>query len=661
MKSKKLLALLLCAVIIIPTLVSCSKAELTSLPSDVAVIDDDDDNIDDNTSEEKGKSTFEFTDRYGNVITAIPFYNVDGATMIAVYVESAKDKKGNALDQEKYPYIQQVLAIQLDSLGEPKLTYQNSNPVSLNALADKNGYIIAVQDVIDIDNDKDTEEYFEVVTKVDSVGNLFIKLQKGEDGKPVNVTVDDEKDGGKKVTTDDGKSVSAQKSEKSKNLEKVAEKEVADRKKETTTKKKSDDSKNNSGNGSGSGNNNSSKDKNKDNNKDKNNNKTPSKEPSKKEDPKPEYISIVLKKGGSVASDGKNVSFNPGSIDTGSEVIIDGAGECSKYYVTSETDVFLGHLVFNLSIGESVEVKFNDVNINTKRKTAINFTNVDKDNEKENDNESKSESSGESKPVESAAPKVNLVFTGENKFTAHGVGTNGTIYSECRLDIKGHGTAEIDGGENLSGICSTESIDIRNATLNITSRAKQGISCDRKVTVEFGASININSKGDGIHCNKFEMCDPNEFPDKENATPASVKIQSLYTEECADGIDSNDYIIIRGGTLDVTALSQYKFGLKVRKVNDGKTKGQFEINGGKVTVSADSNSELTNCAQKTLLIQSSVKQQFSVGGYKSAENVTKFLCSPCSAETVTMINRSGKSTECKVDWQGNIGTAKLLR
>ena len=406
MKSKKILALLLCAVIIIPTFVSCSKAEKTSLTTNVAVVDDSDDGVDDNTSEKAEKATIEIADNDGNVITAVPFYNVDGATMIAVYVESAKDKNGNALDQKQYPYIQQVVAIQLNELGEASLTYQDGKLVSLNALADKDGYIIAVQDVIDIDNDKDTKEYFEVVTKVDSNGNLFIKLQKGKDGKPVNVTVNDEKDGSKKVTKDDGKSVSATNSEKSKNLEKVATDEVANKKKGTASKKKSDKDNSNSGsnpdNGSGRDNNNNSKDKDNKDNKD----KTPTKEPAKPEEPKREYISIVLEKGGNISTDGDNIDFKKGSIDTGSEVIINGAGECSKYYITSKTDVFLGHLVFNLSIGDNVEVKFNDVTINTKRKTAVNFTNVDKDNEKENDNESSKEQSGAGKDDEAPAPKV---------------------------------------------------------------------------------------------------------------------------------------------------------------------------------------------------------------------------------------------------------------
>lgn len=636
MKSKKIIALLLCAVTLIPAFAACSKPQEAALTTkNVVVVDDSDDNIDDNRSVKAEKATVDIKDKDGNVITAVPVYNVDGTTVIAVYIESAKDKSGKALDQKHYPYIKQVVAVQLDKLGQvTSFMYKDGKLISLNALSDKKGYIIAVQDTIDIDKDKDTKEYFKAVTKVDSLGNLFIKLEKGKDGKPVNVTVDNEKDGKKRVTTSDGKSVVATQTDKSKNLKDVAKEEVTKREKETTA--------------------NNSADKN-------NGSKPTTSNTTNPEQPKPEYVSIVLLKGGDVACDAKNVKVEKGTFDTGSEVIINGKGECGKYYITSETDVFLGHLDFRFSVDESVEVKFNDVNIDTKRKTAVKFTNVDKDNNKESDAESAGkEEAGASQNVEATAPKVNLVLTGSNKFKAHGVGTNGTIYSECRLDIKGHGSAEIDGGQNLSGICSTESIDIRNAALNITSNAKQGISCDRKVTIEFGTNIDIKSKGDGIHCNKFEMCSPSEFTDKGIVSPAKVKIQSLYNENCADGIDSNDYIIINGGTLDVTALSTGKYGLKVRNREDETPKGQFEINGGKVTVSALINTALTSCGQKTVML-SGVKQQFSIGGYTSAENSASFICSPCSSDTVTMLNLRKKKTEYKIEWHDNIGTAKSQR
>lgn len=661
MKAKKLAALLLCAVIITPTFASCSKTQDTSLTTkNVVMVDDGDDGVDDNKSAEADDMTIDLKDKDGNTLTSVPVYNVDGATMIAVYIEAAKDKNGKALDQKQYPYIKQVVAIELDKLGEASLMYNDGKLVSLNALSDKDGYIIALQDTIDIDNDKDTKEYFKAVTKVDSLGNLFIKLDKGEDGKPVNVTVEKESNGKKKVTTSDGKTVDAQNTENSKNLQQVAEE-----KKETAAKKPSGSSGNNNNNN----NNNDEKVPDKPNNPDKPNKPDkpdkpdkPSPTPEDPDEPKPEYISIVLLKGGKVSCNAKNVTVESGTLDTGSEVIINGAGECGKYYVTSETDVFLGHLDFRFSVDETVEVKFNDVNIDTKRKTAVKFTNVDKENNKESDTEETGkDQAGASQAIEAAAPKVNLSFTGNNKFKAHGVGTNGTIYSECRLDIKGHGTAEIDGGDNLSGICSTESIDIRNATLNITSRAKQGISCDRKVTIEYGTSIDIKSKGDGIHCNKFEMCNPSEFTDKEKATPASVKIQSLYTTECADGIDSNDYIIINGGTLDVTALSQNKYGLKVRKINNGKENGKFEINGGKVISSAIANTALTSCKQSTIALTAKKEQQLTAGSFTSAEGARSLVCSPCNVDTVTMISPKNKPTEYKVSWNGNIGTALSVR
>ncbi|MDE5964381.1 MAG: carbohydrate-binding domain-containing protein, partial [Eubacterium sp.] len=236
-------------------------------------------------------------------------------------------------------------------------------------------------------------------------------------------------------------------------------------------------------------------------------------------------------------------------------------------------------------------------------------------------------------------------LTGMNSIKENGSGKNGTIYSECKLAIKGHGSANIDGGQNLSGICSTESMSIKNATLNITSAAKQGISCDRKVTVNGGATININSKGDGIHCNKFLYNGYNTTDGK-----STITINSLYNFDCADGIDTDDYIIINGGDLFITALSDMKYALKVRKVIKLNPKGQFEINGGLVEASGSNNSRLTSCSQSTVTVKGMQATTYTVNDYVSSGGAKAFICSPSGASVVK--NASGQSINVEPD--GNI-------
>ncbi len=631
MKGKRLIALISAAAVVCTMLASCAKDETASqTTTQVVEVTDVDDGVEVKVDTDEN-ATFEITDSQGNVLTIVPVYNSDGVTIIAGYVESARDKDGNELDESAYSYLKLVIGLSFDDDGSCSIMYDDDNNiVTLPALSDENGYIIAIQDTIDIDGDDDKTEYFQVVTKVDSENNLFIKLDKDDDGNLINVTVEEETDGTKTVTTSDGTTVSAVDSSEAENLKTVAQ--SASTGSTTSSSSSSSSSSSGSSNSSGSSSNSSSS----------------STDSESEDDSTVDYVAIVLQKNGKVACDADNVTVEEATaLNGGSEVIIEGAGEYSKYYITSETDSFSGHLEFRFSIGEDVEVKFNDVTISTARKTAVKFTDVDKDNEKESDSEESGDGTSQSgTSVEAAAPKVELSFTGTNSFKASGSGTNGTIYSECKLAIKGHGTATIDGGQNLSGICSTESISIKNATLDITSNAKQGISCDKKVTVESGATITINSMGDGIHCNKFEY---------EGDDTSKIKISSLYTSNCADGIDANDWIIISGGTLEVTAMTTGKYALKVRKVIKGSSSGQFEINGGTVTASGSNNANLTSCLQKTVWVKGS-STQFTVGNYKSESGSGGFICSPCSATTVT--NSAG--TSVSVSWSGNIGTASFV-
>lgn len=644
MNMKKFLSVLLAAVITATTFTACSKQQgqpAVESPSNVVEVTDADDGSKETVETED--TTFEITDKDGNVLTLIPIYHSDGATIIAGYVEAAKDKSGKALDEKSYEYIKKVIAVEADEEGNFSIKTANDKPVTLTALVDEKGDIIALQDALDLDNDKDVEEYFKATTSADSSNNLFIRLDKDDKGNLVNVTVETKKEGDKTVTqvkTKDGKTQTVNKSNETKNLN---EYHPPKKPGETTTKKPTGQENPTNPNGG---------------DKPDNPNKpdpigpdTPTVKPDP-DDPTPEidYTAIVLKKNGKIACDASNVTVSGSAATGGVEIVVEGAGEHSKYYVTSETDTFYGQMEFRFHIDDDVEVKFYDVTLNADKKTALKFTDVDREKDKENDGEEIGTGGSIGSGVEVAAPKVELSFTGSNSFKANGSGKNGTIYSECKLAIKGHGSATIDGGQNLSGICSTESMSIKNATLNIKSAAKQGISCDRKVTVNGGATINISSKGDGIHCNKFLYDGYNETDGK-----STITINSLYNFDCADGIDTDDYIIINGGDLFITALSDMKYALKVRKVIKLNPKGQFEINGGLVEASGSNNSRLTSCNQSTVTVKGMQATTYTVNDYVSAGGAKAFICSPSGASVVK--NASGQSININWKETPNIGYA----
>lgn len=654
MNMKKIITILLCAAVAATAFTACSKQEgkpAAESPSNVVEVADADDG--DNDTVETEDSTLEVTDKDGNILTLIPIYNSDGITIIAGYVEAAKDKSGKALDEKSYPLIKQVIALDADEEGNLSIKMENDKPVTLTAMVDDKGNIIALQDSLDLDKDKDTTEYFKATTTADSDNNLFIKLDKDEKGKLINVTVETKTEGNKTVTqvkTSDGKTQTVNKSTETKNLNEYHPPQNANNSSNNQNNNNSNTTKPDENNNQG-GNNNSNTD-NKPNNGENQGGSQGGNDDPVIPDPAPEATAtnIVLKKNGEIACDASNVTTTGSAATGGVEVVIEGAGDYGKYYVTSETDTFYGQMEFRLHIDEDIEVKFNDVTLDANKKTALKFTDVDKENNKENDGEEIGTGGSIGSGVEAAAPKVSLSLTGNNAFKANGSGKNGTVYSECKLAIKGHGSAKIDGGQNLSGICSTESMTIKNATLDIISYAKQGISCDRKVTVNGGATLNINSKGDGIHCNKFEYNgDVGEYGSSK------ITINSLYTTDSADGIDTDDYIIINGGELYVTALTDMKYALKVRKVIKLNPKGQFEINGGHVEASGSNNSRLTSCARSTVSVKGLNATTYTVNDYVSASGAKAFICAPSGATVVK--NAAGETQNVNRSGNNNIGYA----
>lgn len=630
MNMKKITAILISAAFICASLTACSakdadNANATTAP--VVEVTDADDSVTVAVDKDEN-AAIELTDKDGNMLTLVPIYNSDGVTVIAGYVEAAKDKNGTELTQQEYTYIKGVVALDIDAENNILLKYTNDNKLeTIKAISDSStGYIIAIQDEMDLDKDKDVTEYFKVVTKLDADKNLFIKLDKDDKGKLINVTVEEEKDektGKTNVTVIDssGNKTTGSDSKDSKNLGDVVKEE---KDKQQSQQKPAENPGGNGGNNNPGGNEN----------------------PGGGEDPtipdvKEERIDIVLQDNGKVACDAENVTVNGNLATGGTEIVVDGPGEYSKYYVTSETGTFYGKIEFRFSVEDDVEVKFNNVNMSSGNKTAVKFTNVDSEADKEADGEEVGVGGNTGTSVVTPAPKVEMSITGANSFKANGSGKNGAVYSECKLGIKGRGSAEIDGGPSLSGICSTESITIKNATLDIVSRGKQGISCDKKVTVDAGATLRIESTGDGIHCNKFEF----NGSAVDGSGEASITIRSSNAVNCADGIDADEQIIINGGTLDIIALTPAKYALKCRRVIKQNPKGIFVINGGTVTSAGAQNTTPQNGDQSTILINSGAAAEFTIDDVESVE-CKSFICSPAYADEVT----SSRGVSGTVNW-----------
>lgn len=602
MNYKKLLSVLVAICLVVSTFVACSsKDALEEINGTVTQVTDKADDIKLEIDKEE-KNISKVVDKNGNVLEVVPVYNMDGVTPFAVYISTAKDKDGKKLDLKKYAYVQQIVGATFNEDGSISLKYVNNELVSFNALADKKGYIICIQDVEDFDKDKDTKEYFQTVSKLDSNGNLFIKLDKDSKGKLINVNVEKEKNGDTVVKDENGNKTKVEESGKTVNpIEENKMEEATEPTKESKPGSNAD--------------------------------VTP--KPSTTQPEEKKYTSIVLKANGKIACDDSSNVVNTASVTEGSEIVITGGGKYNSYYITSDVDTFNGQIEFRLGINEEIDVKIYNVNLKTAKKTAIKFTDIDKENDKKNDNEEQgtgNTSSGAA--TQTAAPTVNLSVTGSNSFVANGSGKNGTIYSECKIGIKGHGELNVDGGQNLSGICSTESMAIKNTTINITSKAKQGISCDKKVEINGGATITINSKGDCIHCNKFNI--ENTKDENGNVDSSTLTLKSLSNVDCADGIDADDSMVIKGGTINIVALSSGKYGLKVRGVNNNKKTAIFEISGGTVHSSACQNTVPTLCSQQTLLIKSPTATQFITSKSKSADGALSYLCSPCKDKSINV-------------------------
>lgn len=543
MKTKKIIAVILAAVMTCCVFTACSKEEPTAGTTTEPTTALKAANTTEPTTEAAKDTSFELTDANSNVFKAFPVYNVDGTTIIAGYIFSAKDKDGKELDQKACPYIKQVIAVDVDDKGNKKIKYtEDKKIITLAALADDKGNIIAIQDALDLDKDKDTKEYFKATTTVNGENDITIKLDKDTNGKLINVTVKTEQRDGKKVTTvidKDGNKQNATQSTNSTNINQLG------KDKDKNKKPADDNTKKDTPNNAGDNNNN-------------NNDDEISKLPEN---------SIVLKKNGKGITNAAGVTFSEANHQGVCKITADGK---TKYTITSDVAEWHGQILIELPNTAEAEVRFENVNISSSTANVIKI--LDKNVSEERTFFEEETTSGtpsdnvlsETMKViakQESAPDVDLVFpTGTtSSFETNANSYSGVIYNESKLTIKGNGKVNIKASKNKNNaICTTKSITFKNVTANLETEAasasssmssSRGIFSYSKVTVESG-KVKIRSNGDCIRCDDLYV-NGGEL--------------DMMSGAC-DGVDADDRIIITDGK--VTSIALQKSSFKVRRLNN---------------------------------------------------------------------------------------------
>lgn len=550
MTIKKVFSLLLAAAVLGACFAGCSKKQETvELTEPVSIIEDADDSDTSVVSDTEKSNVIELKDENSSTLSLIPINDVANEVMICGYVKSAKDKNGKEITDKNL--IDKVVAVTADtSAGTPvySVTLKDGKKVFLDFFVNEKKQIVAVESAAD-------GKFYEVVTENGENGNVYMHLKADKDGNPIEVVAKkDEKTGKTKIV------------EKSTN-------------KTVTEDAKKDAPINTAPSGSGSGSSGSSSsdaNKNKDNEDTSNDKIIGFADYNELAD-----ITVVLQKNSTAAvgldsdspvkADAKKKAYVKDGV-----LYLEGNGD---YYITSENseNTWYGKIVVTLGNKGLARVRLAGVNISSSDSKAIEF--IDKDtviNDTDVDGEVLVyENTTSTKNNPDAV--LSFVDGTKNVLTASGNsnGGSGTIYSECKLSIKGHGTGEITS-KNKNGIQAERSLGIKNVTLNITSVTGKGIRSKGTIDIEEGADITVNSMGDAVRCNEFLMDTgvKDSSGNKDLSTGSKVnlyaKSSGAATATSGDGIDADDSVIVRAGTLNIDDYcdAKQKYGIKVRRVNN---------------------------------------------------------------------------------------------
>lgn len=653
-KSKRYIAFVLSITFIVGCLVGCTgskKNEFKQLPTESA----SEATVPTETlpaikpSEEIVSFTSE--DKDSNEITCSPIYDADGESVIAGYILSVKDKNGKDLTAKEFPLLNSIVkALPKDKSAEISFD-QDGKLVSIESFANEKGDIIAIKDVLDLDGDKNVNEYLRVTKKADGNGLTKVMVEY------INVQVKKEKgqivviDGDKKVvvkTVDSENKEVAKKEEQEVKKNEIAKKDAktststTKKNTESTTKKKTD---------------------NKDDNKESTTNSTTALE---KTD-----IDIVLLKNSKAECKSSNVDIENAKVTIHEE---------GDYLITSQTDDWHGKIVVKLPNTAECSIRFEDVKISYDQGNIIQIqdTSIDTDrtfieteavsSDDVVDNELLSISENDH------APNVSLSFPEgtRSEFISSANSYTGVLYNESKLTIKGNGSVKFESIRNRDNcICSTKSITIKNCavsliTANNMSTEKpagngsgKGIFSYNKVTVDSG-SLTAKVNGDGIRCSRF-IC---------NGGTVDVK------SSACDAFDTDNEITINGGS--VTAYATEKSVFKVRRVNAGKQKEgknhTFDINGGTVfgagKKSTPVQSSSTQASLNASIRSTDPQKTYGTRGVISIKNNGTEIASS-SVSVTTLIYSSGSVSKTKAykmtanshsadfAFNGKVGTASF--
>ena len=641
MKSKRIISVFLCIVLAMtfascikksePAAVTTTAAPETTTAAEVtaAAVQVESEEI----------SFYDAKDNLGNVLKLSPIYAKDGKTVVAAYIISATSKDKKALDSKAFPLLNSVVAASSSDKGIA-LSYDASKKlVKVESYADKNGNMVAIQDIGDANKNGNKTEYLKLSKKTNKKGSVHYLL--------TDEVVEVKKENGKTVVVDKGKKTEVK-------IVDANNKTVADK-----TKKDSSTDKDKKKDGSSS-------------------NTTEEKA----------YINIILKKNGKASCASSKVETNS------NEVVIN---EPDDYKITSETSEWHGVIKVLLKNTEEAELRFENVNISYNKGNIIQL--IDESDESDRSFIEAEATAGtaaddaiEELADRDSAPNIDITFpTGtKSSFESSANIYTGVLYNEAKLTIKGNGKASFKSTTNADNvISSSKSITVKNVDLYLESAAAgvidrlggaKGIYSYSKVKVESG-NLSINSNGDAIRCDSFVM-------EGGNA--------NLISSAC-DGIDSDDSVYIEGGVLKVFALE--KTAIKVRRVNnqdrydsliaagekeeslkplkknclrDGKDDG-FAINGGMVATESYKTSTPRNSKQRVVICKATKKVKGSndeskkavkwkISGLASSKSsCIKFLYSSAAvAKKEYKITVDGSSKETIWNWADNVGVAKVV-
>ena len=518
MKLKKILSIVLAAVLCF-SLASCSALD-AQVDQKLEVTQIKEEQKEEKTPEKVLHPKVTVSDKSGNTLTVVNVYNKDGVSVIGGYIESAVDSNGKALNKKTFEYIGKVIALSKDEKEKYTITYtKDSKFVVCDALFDEESNIVALQDAIDVDADKDKKEYFQVLSQVDEQNNLFIKLDTDEKGKLINVKIEKDKDGNEAVRDEDGKKVA------------VSHEGAPNSNSSSSEGATSSDSSNNTTN-SGS-----------------------------TTTPQRENI-ITLSKNSTASTTAKS-----GVVISNALVTIN---KPNNYVINSDTKEWHGRIVVDLPNTADCEIRFEDVNISYNKGNILQIkdssvqTNRDFLETEAEATDAMDDAIKEIADTEEA-PYVDLVFPTGTSSTFHSTAKSytGVIYNESRLTIKGNGSLNVESRTNADNcLCSTKRVTIKNVTLDMTTAANtsthkiasttgsaKGIFSYGKVTIESG-KVNIKTNGDAIRADDFYV---------------KGGVTNLFSS-ASDGIDTDDRIHITGGSITSVALE--KSAYKVRRVNN---------------------------------------------------------------------------------------------